>query len=89
MCNAHSIQTAGAYTLTKTCISLSLPVFHKRTPRQRGQSDLLELSATHHFPVITSATSNPISIRCVPQNCVCVRVVSACLRVLHVCVQVL
>lgn len=62
--------------------SLSLPVFHKHTyshtAHQWGRCDLCELRATHHFPVITGATSNPISIRhmlhkdvCV---CVCVRV---------------
>lgn len=56
--------------------SLSLPVFHKHTyshtAHQWGRCDLCELRATHHFPVITGATSNPISIRHMLHKDVCV-----------------
>lgn len=34
-------------------------------------NDLCESRATHHFPVITDATSNPISIRSMLQRGVC------------------
>lgn len=60
------------YTYLSLCLALSQTHILTHTTRQWGQCDLCELRPTHHFPVITGATSNPISIRRVLQRGVCV-----------------